>query len=539
VTDVCVYGATPSGILAAIAVQREGRSVVIVEPSRWMGGILGAGLKPVQECPNPDAVGGMTATLLRTLGTGSTMLKYSAFEARQLGKDGVIGPREVREDYQRLIDKNGIHIIYEHRIARCETIDKRIVRSVFDLAPFDATGCPPATATTPEDIAVNAKVFIDASYEGELMARAGVSYRTGRESADSFGEKNAGVCEPIHITPISPFIIPDDPGSGLLPLVEEDHGKPVGAADHYTQAYNFRFYVTADPERRIAITPPDDYEPQLFELLGRYVTYLKDNTPDTELLYKHLRHIFPGWQNSKEYNYYRELLFTMAPVGISQQYADGHYATKARIWKQHQDYLRGLHHFMSTDPRVPSKIREETAALGLDGRHHPDTQGWPHQLYVRVSRRLKGRYTLTAKDVYNQGSVDDAIGLAQYGIDTYPARRIWLYRNGRAHVALEGSMFIGKNAGPTNIPYPIPYRAITPEKTECTNLLVPVCFSATHLGYASARMEPVFQICGESAGVAAVQAVNTEQAVQDIDIVALQVRLKELGQKLEWPLHSK
>ncbi len=366
------------------------------------------------------------------------------------------------------------------------------------------------------------------------MARAGVSYRTGRESSDAFDEENAGVCEPIHSTPISPFVIPDDPGSGLLPLVEEDHGKPVGAADHYTQAYNYRFYVTADPDRRIKITPPADYDPMQYELLGRYITYLIANTPDSELLYKHLRHIFPGWRNSKEYNYYRELLFTMAPVGISQQYADGHYATKARVWKQHQNYLRGLHHFMSTDSRVPLQIREETAALGLDAWHHPDTNGWPHQLYVRVSRRLKGRYTLTAHDVYNKGQVNDAIGLAQYGIDTYPARRIWQYRNGRAYVALEGSMFIGKNAGPTNTPYPIPYRAITPEKSECTNLLVPVCFSATHLGYASARMEPVFQICGESSGVAAVQAIEADLAVQDIDIKVLQTRLRQLGQKLDW-----
>jgi hypothetical protein len=224
----------------------------------------------------------------------------------------------------------------------------------------------------------------------------------------------------------------------------------------------------------------------------------------------------------------------MAPVGISQIYASGDYAAKARVWKQHQDYLRGLHHFMSTDPRVPAEFREQTAALGLDRRPHPETHGWPHQLYIRVARRLKGRYTITAHDVYNRTTIDDPIGLAQYGIDTYPARRIWFQRDGRICVGLEGKMFVGGARGPTNVPYPIPYRAITPSADECTNLLVPVCFSATHLGYASARMEPVFMICGQSAGIAACHALAEETSVQQIDMPALRGALEHAGQVLQW-----
>jgi len=296
----------------------------------------------------------------------------------------------------------------------------------------------------------------------------------------------------------------------------------------------YRYYTTDDPAHRVPLTPPPDYDARDFELIGRYVAHLTRTIADEGELSRRLGRIFPGWMNSSEWNYHRDSLFSMAPVGISQLYAAGDYAAKARVWKQHQDYLRGLHHFMSTDSRVPQAFRDQTAKLGLDRRPHPDTQGWPHQLYVRVARRLQGRYTLTAHDVYNKTHVEDAIGLAQYGIDTYPSRRIWFQRDGQTWVGLEGKMFIGGARGPTNVPYPIPYRAITPQAAECVNLLVPVCFSATHLGYASARMEPVFMICGESAGIAAGRALAEKTTVQQINPASFRQALAKAGQKLSW-----
>ncbi len=524
--DVCVYAATPSGILAAVAVSREGRSVVVVEPSRWVGGMLGAGLKPLQDCPNYAATGGMTHELLPTLGraAGSSSDKESR----------VYGPDSIGDDFQKLLDEHGIRVILEHRIAQCEMRDATIAAATFDLAPFDELGCPTPEAATSNAMRVAAKVFIDASYEGDLMARTGVGYRVGREAESEFDEPHAGVQPPMEITPIDPFVEPGRPESGLLKWVENDHGRPVGSADGYTQAYNYRYYTTSDPQQRIAITPPADYDSQDFELVGRYVAYLAETIDDPETLHKRLDGIFPGWMNSGEWNYQRNSLFSMAPLGISQLYADGDYATKARVWKQHQEYLRGLHHFMFTDSRVPQSYRDEVAQLGLDGRFHQDTHGWPHQLYIRVARRLQGRYTITAHDVYNKTEVNDPIGLAQYGIDTYPARRIWFRRDGRTCVAIEGKMFIGGNRGPTNVPYPIPYRAITPRADECTNLLVPVCFSATHLGYASARMEPVFMICGQSAGIAACRALGEGTTVQQIDMAAYRQALEKAGQKLTW-----
>lgn len=531
--DVCVYGATPSGILAAFAVQRAGYSVVIVEPSRWVGGILGAGLKPVQDMPNYTAVGGKTRELMLQLGVDDTQDSISLEEVRRISREEM-SPKDVREDFQEFLAAHDIRVVYDHRIARTVKTGREIETAYFDLAPFNERGRPVAEPDVHEHLGVDADIFIDASYEGELMARSGVTYRIGRESKTDYDERFAGVRPFSNRTPISPFKEKGNSQSGLLLHVQNDHGKPVGASDHYTQAYNFRYYVTADSAKKTPIEPPEDYDKHTYELVGRYVEYLKENTESQDELFRKLNRIFPGWQNAGEYNYHRESLITMAPVGISHRYADGDYATKARIWKKHQDYLRGLQHFLSTDPRVPPAFREKTAELGLETVHHPETNGWPHQLYLRVTRRLMGRYTITAHDVYNRTDVSDPIALAQYGIDTYPSRRVWVEEEDTNYVALEGKMFVGGVEGPTNTPYPVPYRSITPLQHESTNLLVSVCFSASHLGYASARMEPVFMMVGESAGVAAAQALEEEVPVQEIRADRYQRRLEELNQRLSW-----
>lgn len=532
-TDVLIYGATPSGIMAAITVKKAGYDVIIVEQSRWVGGILGAGLKPVQDMPNYEAVGGTTRELMLKLGVRTDEENITIERVRQLMRDS-ISPKFVREDFLRLLKDYNVEIIYDHRVSRTVKEKQNIIEVFFDLAPFDEFGCPVGEAQVYDNLRIKSKIFIDASYDGELMARSGVSNRIGRESVLEFNEELAGVRPFDNITPISPFIDSDDPQSGLLPLVENDHGKQQGAGDHYTQAYNFRFYVTSDPERRVPISPPDNYSANDFELVGRYVEYIKNTSKDNNELLQRLSWIFPGWLNAGEYNYQRRSLITMAPLGINHLYAGGDYATKARVWKSYQNYLRGLHYFLSTDKRVPKDFRDKTASLGLDIYHHPETNGWSHQLYIRVSRRLFGLYTITEHDVYNRTQIDDPIGLAQYGIDTYPSRRIWFERNDSIFVAIEGNMFVGGAIGPTNVPYPIPYRAIVPQKYECTNLLVPVLFSSSHLGYASARMEPTFMIVGESAGIAAIHALEENVSVQDINIKRYLEKLKEIGQRLYW-----
>ncbi|WP_237564825.1 FAD-dependent oxidoreductase [Blastopirellula marina] len=524
-TDVCIYTATPSGILAAIAAKRAGQKVVIVEPGRWVGGMLGAGLKPMQDCPNYAATGGMTHKLLKSLG------QPAAGPPLPTGK---LSPLQIRDDFLALLEKHGVPVIYEHRISSCQKSGAKIETAIFDLAPFDALGVPIAEPTVRNHLQVRAKVFIDASYEGDLLAAAGCDYRVGREATTEFDEAAAGVRPVVQKTPIDPYRVAGDPSSGLLPLVEKDHGLPIGAADNHTQAYNYRYYTTADPDHRVTITPPTNYQVEDFELVGRYVAYLAATEKDPKRLRARLVGIWPGWMNSQEWNYQRASLISMAPLGISQDYAAGDYAAKARVWKAHQDYLRGLYTFMKSDARVPQSYREEISQLGLDDRFHPETAGWPHQLYIRVARRLQGRYVITAHDVYNRTQVDDPIGLAQYGIDTYPSRRIEVQDAERTWVANEGNMFVGGSRGPTNVPYAIPYRAITPQPEQCTNLLVSVCFSASHLGYASARMEPVFMIAGESAGIAAAHAIQEQQPVQQIDKQAYAAALHAAGQKLNW-----
>ena len=507
--EVCVYAATPSGCLAAVAARREGCSVLVVEPSRWVGGVLGAGIKPAQDCANRRAVGGLTVDVFAKAGNA---------------------PAPVREYFRRLLAEHKVPVIYEHRAAGVETKEGGIARLRLEKAPPDKWGCPVARAEPGPGIAVQAKVFIDAGYEGDLIPKAGVSYAVGREPRTKYDEAAAGVGRWTNLTPIDPYVEPGDPSSGLLPLVEADHAKGVGEGDDYTQAYNFRFYVTTDPQKRAALTPPADYDPKQFELVGRYVEHLVKARGG-----RGLEGIFPGWRNAGEYNYQRGSLVSISPLGVSRLYQDGDYATRAAIWRAHIDYLRGLHHFLSTDRRVPEAFRTKVAALGLDRTHHPDTEGWPNQLYVRVARRMVGRYVLTEADVFNKTNVDDAIGLAQYGVDTYPVRRVVVKdaRTGQAAVATEGNMFLGGNRG-TGRPFGVPYRAITPRPAECANLLVPVCFSASYIAYAAARMEPVFMVVGESAGVAAARAVKAGKAVQEIDLPALQARLRELGQVLSW-----
>ena len=387
------------------------------------------------------------------------------------------------------------------------------MRLRLELAPPDKWGCPAATAQPGPGITVAAKVFIDASYEGDVLAQAGVAYSVGREPAGKYDESFAGVRGWTNLTPIDPYITPGDPASGLLPLVEADHGKPRGAGDDYTQAYNFRFYVTTDTQKRAPFTVPEDYDPGQYELVGRYVAHLVATGAKPSL-----DKIFPGWLNAGEYNYFRESLVTIAPLGLSRLYQDGDYASRARVWRAHIDYLRGLHHFMSTDPRVPAAWRARVARWGLDRTRHPDTDGWPHQLYVRIARRMMGRYVLTQADVLNRTAIDDPAGLALYGVDAYPVRRVAVKnpKGGQWAVATEGNMFIGGDRG-TGKPFGVPYRAITPRENQCANLVVPVCFSASYIAYASARMEPVFMVLGESAGIAAAQALEEKTAVQRID----------------------
>lgn len=506
VADICVYGGTASGVMAAVTAVKQGCTVVIIEPSRWLGGMTGGGLSHV-DWGREKAVGG---TALSILSKNYDDAKY-------------------REVFLSLVKKYRIRVIYEHRVSSVLKQGANILNMVLDHAPPDARGCPVATATKSNAMTIKAKVFIDCSYEGDLMARAGVSYTWGRESRDEYGESLAGVRPNLAVYDIDPYVTPGDPKSGLLPFIQDMKPQPEGSADRLTMGYGFRWKFSKDPDR-IPIDPPENYDPKLFELyrrgfknkagidLGRR---MKGKLGFFEEAGGRIHSIGQG-------NLARALL---APTnyGSNADYPDGDYVTRARIWKADQEFMRGMTHFLRTDDCVPDKFKQLAAELGFQRGIFDETGGWPHQLYVREARRMRSEYVLTQKDLEGSTNPEDSIGLASYGVDDWPYATYAL--DGK--VALYGGEFSmlyldSKHEGI----YKIPYRAITPKQSECTNLLVPVCVSASHIAMTSIRMEPVWMILGESAGVAAAMAVTENTPVQRVPYAGLQVKLLALKQKL-------
>lgn len=504
--DICVYGGTASGVMAAVTAVKQGCTVVIIEPSRWLGGMTGGGLSHV-DWGREKAVGG---TALSILSKNYDDAKY-------------------REVFLSLVKKYRIRVIYEHRVSSVVKEGANILNMVLDHAPPDARGCPVATATKPNAMTIKAKVFIDCSYEGDLMARAGVSYTWGRESRDEYGESLAGVRPNLAVYDIDPYVTPGDPKSGLLPFIQDMKPQPEGSADRLTMGYGFRWKFSKDPDR-IPIDPPENYDPKQFELyrrgfknkagidLGRR---MKGKLGFFEEAGGRIHSIGQG-------NLARALL---APTnyGSNADYPDGDYATRARIWKADQEFMRGMTHFLRTDDCVPDKFKQLAAELGFQRGIFDETGGWPHQLYVREARRMRSEYVLTQKDLEGSTNPEDSIGLASYGVDDWPYATYAL--DGK--VALYGGEFSmlyldSKHEGI----YKIPYRAITPKQSECTNLLVPVCVSASHIAMTSIRMEPVWMILGESAGVAAGMAVRESTPVQRVPYAGLQEKLLVLKQKL-------
>jgi hypothetical protein len=504
--DICVYGGTASGVMAAVTAVKQGCTVVIIEPSRWLGGMTGGGLSHV-DWGREKAVGG---TALSILSKNYDDAKY-------------------REVFLSLVKKYRIRVIYEHRVSSVLKEGASIFNMVLDHAPPDARGCPVATAIKPNAMTIKAKVFIDCSYEGDLMARAGVSYTWGRESRDEYGESLAGVRPNLAVYDIDPYVTPGDPKSGLLPFIQDMKPQPEGSADRLTMGYGFRWKFSKDPDR-IPIDPPENYDPKQFELyrrgfknkagidLGRR---MKGKLGFFEEAGGRIHSIGQG-------NLARALL---APTnyGSNADYPDGDYATRARIWKADQEFMRGMTHFLRTDDCVPDKFKQLAAELGFQRGIFDETGGWPHQLYVREARRMRSEYVLTQKDLEGSTNPEDSIGLASYGVDDWPYATYAL--DGK--VALYGGEFSmlyldSKHEGI----YKIPYRAITPKQSECTNLLVPVCVSASHIAMTSIRMEPVWMILGESAGVAAGMAVRESTPVQRVPYAGLQEKLLVLKQKL-------
>lgn len=505
--DVCVYGGTASGVMAAVAAAKEGGEVIIIEPSRWLGGMTGGGISHL-DWGRKEAVGGSTYEVLKS----------------QPGNE------VYRKMFKGLVNRHGIKVIYDHRLGQVRLNDRSVRSISLDHAPVDATGCPIPEPKHKGAATVQAKVFIDCSYEGDLMAMSGVSYTWGRESRDQYGESLAGVRPSLWVYDINPYVDPGNPDSGLIPFVQDRKIGPLGSADKLMMGYCFRYKFDMSGAG-IPVPDPTDYDPTEFELFRRGFNRGLNLSANRKM--RSLGKIQEGsgyFIGGGSGNLCRSLLTTTI-YGCNADYPDGNWTLRAGIWKFHQDYFCKLIYFLKTDPSVPAKLKTLAHRVSFKRGVFDATQGWPSQLYVREARRMVASYVVTQKDLEGKTAPPRSVGLASYGVDDWPYATVVE----KEKVALQGGEFsiLYVDNGKYRGIYKIPYEAIVPRKSECDNLLVPVCCSASHIAMTSIRMEPVWMILGESAGVAAAMAVQAGKPVQDVPYEQLKAKLLKLGQKLD------
>ncbi|MBC8128481.1 MAG: FAD-dependent oxidoreductase, partial [Gloeobacteraceae cyanobacterium ES-bin-144] len=358
---------------------------------------------------------------------------------------------------------------------------------------------------------LTAKTFVDASYEGDLMAAAGVNWTIGREGRKEYGESLAGKQYPKKPMPISGM----DATGKLLPLITTAESGEDDAGDRHVMTYSFRLCVTSNPANRVPFPAPDHIDPTRFEVLRRY---LAQETKPTLLwdLYP-----VPGAKADANNGIAKQ--FSMGLIGGGDAWCESNAQERQRIWEAHRQYTLEMYHFLTTDPAVPKNLRDDLAKFGLCKDEFPNTGHWSPQLYVREGRRMKGAYVITQSDILTQGAKPDSIAVASFPIDSHDCQRI---ARGDHEVINEGTIYPAYPPGIKHGPvYQVPYRAITPLQSECENLLVPVAISATHVAYSSIRVEPAWMVIGHSAGIAAALAAKTQLPVQQVDYATLKARM--------------
>ncbi|HSI14695.1 MAG TPA: FAD-dependent oxidoreductase [Chthoniobacter sp.] len=512
--DVIVYGATPGGISAALAASREGASVLVIEPTRWIGGMVTGGLAST-DVGNEKVIGGIAREFFT-----------QAAESKAGTPMWFAEPQVNMATFKAMLQK-----------AKIEVLTGRNLKSI------SRDGDRIESLMTDDRKRYEAKVFIDATYEGDLMARAGVSYIIGREARDAYGEPLAGF-QPAPLRPRTVEQMAQDSPSigGPKNAMNYVHGTPakiqaldvaslplpgvsnqwadVGAGDSRTQAYNFRVIVTRTPENRVPFPKPAHYDAARYELLARTIEAFPG------IRFSKLIYLGPIANGKFDANAIGLVVGT-DHVGANYAYPDGDEKLRAKIWQDHVDYVQGFFWFLANDPRVPEDLRTQASQWGLAKDEFTDNDHWPYALYVREARRMIGEYVMRQDDCTQHITKPDSIGMGSFIMDSHAVQRL---------VNHDGSVIDEGNFDMPVRPYQIPYRSLAPQKSQCENLLVPVCMSASHVAYGSIRMEPQYMILGQACGLAAVQALRTQKAVQDIDVAALQAKLREQKQVLELPL---
>ncbi|MBN9614273.1 MAG: FAD-dependent oxidoreductase [Acidobacteriales bacterium] len=489
--DVVVYGGTASGVIAAYAAAREGLHVVLLEPRGHLGGMVTGGLSAT-DLANFTVIGGYARDFY-TL----TAAHYGIHDLDQ-AIHWKPEPHVAEQVFNQMLKEAGVDVRLHERVKEHTGVvmqNGRILRLV-----------------TEDGRQWNAKVFLDCSYEGDVMAQSGVKYTIGRESTSQYGESLAGVRAdtPKHQFqwPLSAY----DSQHHLLPEISARVLPTPGSADKAVQAYNLRLILTKDKSDQAPFTRPANYSAARYELLLRYLDGFEKNMGRKPTVHD-VTNPVAILGNKSDFN--NNGPFSTDYIGHSWQYPDASYAQKQRIWQDHLSYVQGFFYFLSHDPRVPASVQQDLNQWGLAKDEFTDSGHWPNQLYIREGRRMIGVYVMRQADLQTARTKPDSIGMGSYQSDSHNVERI--VQNG----------FV-KNEGDVQVPvqpYEIPYRVLLPDPATVTNLLVPVCFSASHVAYSSLRMEPQYMIMGQAAGVAAALAVHHAVPVQKVPVEELQQKL--------------
>lgn len=522
--DVLIYGCTSGGITAAIQTKKMGKSVVMVCPEKHLGGLTAGGLG-YTDTGNKAVIGGLSREFYHRVWREYEKprtwrwQKREAFGGKGQGTAAVdkdmrtmwiFEPSVAEGVFERWVKEHKITIVRKAWLDRAKGVRLENGRI--------------ASITTLDGKTYSAKMFVDATYEGDLMAAAGVSYHVGRESMSEYGEQWAGVQTGVlhhrhHFgavkQPVSPHVVPGNPKSGVLPRISTEPPGEYGSADKKVQAYCFRMCLTRVEANRVPFPKPAGYDPKEYELLLRIFA----------AGWRETFHKFDEIPNAKtDTNNHGP--FSTDNIGRNYDYPEASYERRREIIEEHKQYQQGWLYFIANDPRVPEDVRTAMAKWGLAKDEFKDNGHWPHQIYVREARRMVGRYVMTEHELLKKRATPEPVGMGSYGIDSHNIQR---YITPEGYVQNEGDIGVS-----TNGPYQISYGALVPKKGQVENLLVPVCVSSSHIAYGSIRMEPVFMILGQSAATAAAMAIDAGLAVQDVPYEQLRERLLADGQVLEY-----
>lgn len=520
--DIIIYGGTSAAITAAVQAKKMGNSVIVVSPDLHLGGLSSGGLG-FTDTGDKSVIGGLSRAFYQRVYQhyqNPEAWKWqdkSEYGNKGQGTPAIDGEKRTQWIFEPHVAENVFEdFVAENEIEvhRDEWLDREngVAMENGKILSFK----------TLNGKTYQGKIFIDATYEGDLMAAAGVAYHVGREANSVYDEQwngvQTGVLHHHHwfSEDISPYIVPEDSSSGLLPRISAEHPGEKGSGDEKVQAYCFRMCLTDHPENRVPFEKPENYDPFQYELLARVYEKGWDRT---------FQKFDPIPNRKTDTNNHGP--FSTDNIGMNYDYPEASYERRREIIREHETYQKGLMYFIANDPRVPEDVRTEMKKWGLARDEFTDNGNWPHQIYVREARRMIGEYVMTENDILGKRETPYSVGMGSYTMDSHNVQR---YIKPDGYVQNEGDIGVKVPE-----PYTISYLSLTPKKQDCENLLVPVCVSSSHIAFGSIRMEPVFMILGQSAATAASLAIAQNIAVQDLSYEDLKSELIDDQQVLSIP----